>query len=43
MFCCMAEAQGMCAEPFSDYDKARQWLLAQEVAGGVRSSAGKNQ
>ena len=27
MFCCMAESLGIYAEPFSDYDAARQWLL----------------
>ena len=26
MFCCMAESLGIHAEPFSDYDAARQWL-----------------
>lgn len=27
MFCCLAESQGMRAEPFTNYEQARQWLL----------------
>ena len=27
MFCCLAESQGICAEPFSNFDEACQWLL----------------
>lgn len=27
MFCCLAESQGMLAEPFSDLERARAWLL----------------
>ena len=27
MFCCLAESLGIYAEPFSDFDAARQWLL----------------
>lgn len=31
MFCCLAESQGIYAEPFSDYEMARRWLLNPEV------------
>ena len=27
MFCCYAEMQGICIEPFSDFGAARAWLL----------------
>ena len=27
MFCCLAESQGIFAEPFADCDEARRWLL----------------
>ena len=27
MFCCLAESQGICVEPFSDVEAARQWLI----------------
>lgn len=30
MFCCLAESQGLCIEPFSDYDAACAWLLQSE-------------
>lgn len=30
MFCCLAESQGLCIEPFSDYDAACAWLLQPE-------------
>ena len=31
MFCCLADSQGMVAEPFSDFEKARAWLLDPEM------------
>jgi hypothetical protein len=26
MFCCLAESEGFCIEPFSDYEVACAWL-----------------
>jgi hypothetical protein len=31
MFCCLAESQGIYAEPFSDYEEARAWLVMPEA------------
>jgi len=30
VFCCMAESEGFCIEPFSDYEAACAWLHEQE-------------
>jgi len=35
MFCYLAESQGICAEPFADFEKARQWLLNPQVPNGT--------
>lgn len=35
VFCCLAESEGFCIEPFSDYDAACAWL--REPESGVSS------